>query len=117
VAGFDFWGGVPARLVPDNLGSGILKADLYDPKFNRGYEELAHHYGILIDPARAGKPKDKPRVERIVPYIRESFWAGRDFFSLEEINRGLLQWCLKVAGQRIHGTTRQSHHQVIVFPL
>jgi transposase len=87
-------------LVPDNLKSGILKSDLYDPKFNRGYEELAHHYGALIDPARAGKPKDKPRVERIVPYIRESFWAGRNFsgLGLDEINQELLQWCVKTAG-------------------
>jgi len=109
VAAFDFWGGAPARLVSDNLKSGILKADLYDPRFNRGYEELARHYGSLIDPARAGKPKDKPRIERMVPYIRESFWAGRNFagLGLEEINRELLQWCLRVAGLRIHGTTRQ----------
>lgn len=116
VAGFEFWGGAPARLVPDNLGSGILKADLYDPKFNRGYEDLAHHYGILIDPARAGKPKDKARVERIIPYIRDSFWGGRDFssLSLEEINRQLLQWCLRVAGQRIHGTTRQRPLEVFL---
>jgi hypothetical protein len=64
-------------------------------------------YGVLIDPARAGKPKDKPRIERMVPYIRGSFWAGRHFSSLEEINREMLQWCLKVAGQRIHGTIRQ----------
>lgn len=107
VAGFEFWGGAPARLVSDNLKSAILKADLYDPRFNQGYEELARHYGILIDPARAGKPKDKPRVERMIPYIRESFWAGRSFSSLEGMNRELLQWCLKVAGGRIHGTTRQ----------
>lgn len=107
VAAFEFWGGAPARLVSDNLKPGIVKADLYDPQFNRGYEELAHHYGVLIDPARAGKPKDKPRVERIIPYIRDSFWAGRSFLTLEEINRELLPWCLRVAGLRIHGTTRQ----------
>jgi transposase len=107
VAAFEFWGGAPARLVTDNLTSGILKADLYDPKFNRGYEELAHHYDTLIDPARAGKPRDKPRIERMVPFIRASFWAGRAFSCLEEINRELVLWCLKVAGQRIHGTTHQ----------
>jgi len=107
VAGFEFWGGAPVRLVADNLKPGILKPDLYDPRFNRGYEELAHHYDVLIDPARAGKPKDKPRVERMVPYVRDSFWAGRNFSSQEEINREMAQWCLKVAGQRIHGTTRQ----------
>jgi len=89
-------------VILDNLKSGVLKADLYDPRFNKGYEELAHHYHILLDPARLGHAKDKPRVERIIPYIRDSFWAGRTFQSPEEINRELLSWCLKVAGRRIH---------------
>ena len=112
VAGFDFLGGVPRRLLLDNLTAGVFKADLYDPRINRGYEDLANHYGVLIDPARAGKPKDKPRVERMVPYIRSGFWAGRTFASLDEINEELLNWCLKVAGLRIHGTTRQRPFEV-----
>ena len=104
---FDFFGGAPKRIVPDNLKTGIIKADLYDPKFNQGYEELAHHYGIIIDPARSGKPRDKARVERVIPYIRDSFWSGRDFTSQEEINKQASEWCLKVAGVRQHGTTHQ----------
>lgn len=107
ISAFEFLGGMPGRLVLDNLAAGVLKADLYDPKINRGYEEMARHYGVLIDPARAGKPKDKPRVERMVPYVRDSFWAGREFETLREVNRELQEWCLKVAGLRIHGTTRQ----------
>ena len=62
VAAFEFFGGVPARLVPDNLKTGVDKPDLYDPKINRSYAELAAHYGCLIDPARAIKPRDKPRA-------------------------------------------------------
>ncbi len=49
----------------------------------------------------------KTRVERPIPYIRDSFWAGRTFASLEEINQAAQKWCLLVAGGRIHGTTRQ----------
>ncbi len=112
IAGFEFLGGVPQRLVLDNLTSGVIKADLYDPRLNRGYEEMAHHYGVLIDPARAGKPKDKPRVERMVPYVRSSFWAGREFTSLEEVNQELRNWCLKVVGMRTHGTTRKRPYEV-----
>src|SRR5216683_747286 len=59
---FAFFAGVPARLVPDNLKTGVDKPDLYDPKLNRSYAELAAHYGCLIDPARSRKPRDKPRV-------------------------------------------------------
>jgi len=106
-AAFEFFGGAPKRIVPDNLKTGVIKADLYDPKFNQGYQELAHHYGTIIDPARSGKPRDKARVERIIPYIRDSFWSGRDFTSLEEVNKQASEWCLKVAGLRQHGTTHQ----------
>ena len=107
VLAFEFFGGATKRLVPDNLKAGIIKADLYDPKFNRSYDELAHHYGIIIDPARSGKPKDKPRIERMIPYIRDSYWSGRNFASLDEINKAALEWCLRVAGVREHGTTHQ----------
>ena len=104
---FDFLGGAPRRLVPYNLKTGIIKADLYDPQFNRGYEELAHYYDILIDPARSGKAKDKPRIERMIPYIRDNFWSGRSFSSLDEINKAATEWCLRAAGTREHGTTHQ----------
>ena len=106
VRAFAFFGAVPSRIILDNLKSGVLHPDLYDPLLNRGYAELARHFGCLIDPARAAKPKDKPRVERQVPYVRESFWTGRTFGSLPEINTGAERWCLRVAGPRDHGTTR-----------
>jgi transposase len=62
VAAFEFFGGAPRKLTPDNLKAGVCKPDLYDPKINRGYAELARHYGCLVDPARAYPPRDKPRV-------------------------------------------------------
>lgn len=100
VAAFEFFDGVPCRLVPDNLKTGVDKPDLYDPKINRSYAELAEHYGALIDPARARKPKDKPRVERPMPYVRDSFWRGREFFSLQHMQEQAIVWCRDVAGQR-----------------
>ena len=100
VAAFAFFDGVPARIVPDNLKTGVAKPDLYDPKINRAYAELAAHYGVLIDPARAGRPKDKPRVERPMPYVRDSFWRGRQFTSLEQMQAEAERWCIEVAGRR-----------------
>jgi transposase len=105
VAAFTFFGSVVRLLIPDNLKTGVISPDLYDPKLNRGYEEMAVYYGTLIDPARSNHPKDKPRVERMIPYVRESYFAGRNFGSLEEMNQAADKWCLSVAGQRIHGTT------------
>jgi transposase len=100
VAAFEFFGGVPARIVPDNLKTGVAKPDLYDPKINRAYAELGAHYGLLIDPARIFKPKDKARVERPMPYVRDSFWRGRQFTSLEQMQTDALRWSTEVAGRR-----------------
>lgn len=100
VDAFEFFGGAPARLVPDNLKTGVERPDLYDPKVNRCYGELAEHYGVLVDPARSFKPRDKPRVERPMPYIRDSFWRGRTFSSLSEMQAAALAWCDEVAGTR-----------------
>jgi transposase len=95
-----FLGGVPARVVSDNLKAGVLKPDLYDPKINRAYAELARHYGVLIDPARAYHPKDKPSIEAHQRYIRSSFFAGRDWPSLEAMAADAVRWCTDVAGER-----------------
>ena len=100
VAAFAFFGGIPRRLVPDNLGSGILKADLYDPRLNHGYAELAWHYGCLVDPARAAHPKDKARVERVVPYVRDSFFCGQQFVDLASMRSQAASWSSRVAGER-----------------
>jgi transposase len=100
VAAFEFFGGVPARLVPDNLKTGVDRPDLYDPRINRSYAELAAHYGCLVDPARSRKPRDKAQVERPMPYIRDSFWRGRDFTSLEHMQAEAVRWSADVAGQR-----------------
>jgi transposase len=100
VEAFAFFGGVPARLVPDNLKTGVERPDLYDPKLNRSYAELGAHYGTLVDPARASKPKDKARVERPMPYCRDSFFRGRTFDSLAAMQADALRWSSEVANKR-----------------
>jgi len=100
VAAFGFFGGVPARLVPDNLRTGVDRPGLYDPRINRSYAELASHYGCLVDPARSRKPRDKAQVERPMPYIRDSFWRGREWSSLEQMQAEAGRWSLEVAGRR-----------------
>lgn len=99
--------GAPRRLVPDNLGSAILKGDRYDPRVNRAYAELVRYYGCIVDPARIATPTDKPRVERAGGYSRASFFAGRTLPSLAVMRQEAVRWSLEVAGQRIHGTTGQ----------
>lgn len=113
VAAFAFFGGCPRRLVPDNLANGVDKPDIYDPKVNRAYGELAAHYGCLVDPARVLKPKDKARVERQMPYIRDSLWRGRQWRDLADMQSGALRWCVEVAGARNHRALGGGQPQVV----
>lgn len=104
VAAFEFYGAVPQVIRLDNLKTGVLRPDIYDPQLNRAYAEMAEHYGILLDPCRAAKPKDKPRVERAVPYVRDSYWRGRDFEGRTAMRDQARRWCTDVAGARPHRT-------------
>ena len=86
---FEFLGGVPYLLVPDNLRSGINKACRYEPQSNPTYAELARHYNTAILPARPAKPRDKAKVENAVLIVSRRILAklrNRQFFSLYELN-------------------------------
>ncbi len=104
---WEFFGGVTARVVVDNMRTAICKADRYDPIFNRVMEEYGRHRGFVIDPAPPVTPTGKPHVERQVPYVRESFFRGETFLGVDHAQRDAIRWCLGKAGTRIHGTTRK----------
>ncbi len=104
-----FWhfGGVPQRLVLDNLRAAVAKADWFDPDLNPKVRAFGRHYGIALLPCKPYTPRHKGKVERGVDYVQENALRGRTFRSLEEQNRFLLDWEQTVADTRIHGTTRR----------
>ena len=106
-AAWEFFGGVFPFLLPDNLKAVVTQADPVAPAFNRDFVEYAQSRGFQIDPARVRKPKDKARVERQVRYVRDDYFRGERFGSLEEARIEARRWCLEDAGMRSHGTTRR----------
>lgn len=105
---FSFWGGVTERINLDNLLSGVLNADIYDPTINRTFAELCDYYGTIADPARVRAPKDKGKIERIIPVARELYKRLCSLYpdaSLDELNVQALAWCREEYGRRAHGTT------------
>lgn len=104
---FEYLGGVPKRIVLDNLKAAIVKAVLHEPVAQRSYRECAEHYGFLISPCRPRTPRHKGKVESGVHYLKRNFLAGRTFTDLAAANAQLLGWIERVAGRRVHGTTKQ----------
>jgi transposase len=104
-----FWhfGGVPRRVVLDNLKAAVKQADWFDPELNPKVQEFARHYGTIVWPTKPYMPRHKGKVERGVGYVKNNALKGRTFASLDEQNIFLQEWERTVADMRIHGTTRR----------
>lgn len=90
VKAFEFFGGVPELVIPDNLKSGVLKTDRYKPDINPAYQQMASYYQTAIIPARPYKPKDKAKAEVAVQIVERWILARlrhHTFFTLASLNQ------------------------------
>jgi transposase len=123
-AAWVFFGGVFKVLIPDNASAIVADADAVNPQFTAGWLDYAQHCGFATDAARVRSPKDKPRVERAVQYVRGNFFAGEHFTGLADAQARAEVWCREVAGMRIHGTIAArpaqvfaEHEAAVLLPL
>lgn len=107
-----FFRGIPATLIPDNTKAMINDPDALSPTLVSAFLDYVQARGLFVDPARVRSPKDKPRVENQVSFVRESWFDGETFTSLEHAQERALVWCRDVAGMRVHGTTRKVPREV-----
>lgn len=87
-----FYGGVPAAIVPDNLKSAVKKSNKFEPTLNETFLDFAEHYGTAVLPARAYKPRDKSLVEGAVRILYQRIYTALRnmiFHSIEELNKAI----------------------------
>lgn len=104
---FEFFGGAPQRIKPDNLRSAVIIDRLGQRYYQEEFFRLAQHYGTVPDVARPRTPTDKGRTERDIGYAKGNWWRGRQFGGFEEAREDLFRWRDEVANVRVHGTTRR----------
>lgn len=104
---FEWFGGVPRRLIIDNPKCAITRACRTDPAVQRAYADAAEGYGFKISPCPPADPQKKGIVEAGVKYVKRAFVPTRTFRDLADANRQLRAWLLEDAGNRCHGTTRE----------
>lgn len=111
IRAFEFFGGVPKRVKPDNLKAAIVRVVTHDQEAQRSYREFAEHYDFLISPCAPRTPQHKGKVESGVHYVKRNALPGRAFDKPEQnvvhANEHLRRWCVDVAGVRVHGTTKE----------
>lgn len=110
ILAFEYFGGVPAAVVPDNLKAAVIRCAFAvdgDTTLNRSYVELARYYRFLVDPTPPRSPEKKGKVEAGVKYVKSSFVAPRDLDALgiDGTAMELSRWQREIADVRIHGTT------------
>lgn len=107
---FEWFNGVPKKIILDNAKCAIVKACYHDPEAQRSYAEFAESYGFIISACPPYDPSKKGRVESGVKYVKNSFIPLRDFRNnIVEANRQLKNWILETAGNHIHGTLKRNH--------
>lgn len=109
---FEFFSGVPARIIIDNPKCAITRACYHDPEVGRSYAEFAEGYGFKIAPCPPRDPKKKGRVEAGVKYVKRNFLPLRAFRGLQDANEQATTWVLETAGLRSHGTTKEKPLEV-----
>ena len=118
VKAFEYFGGVPELVVPDNLKSAVRKTHRYDPDINPSYQQLASHYQCAIVPARPYKPKDKAKAEVAVQIVERWIMARlrhQTFFTLASLNqaiRVLLEDLNQRPFKKLPGTRRSQFEQL-----
>lgn len=94
IRAFEFFGGAPEIIVPDNTKCAVIRPDRYEPDLNPEFAEMAAHYGAAVIPARVRKPRDKAKVEAAVLLVERWIMAAlrnRTFFSLTELNEAIAE--------------------------
>jgi transposase len=117
-AAWHFFDGMPERVLIDNAKAMVASAHPTSPRVNDAFGDYAQARDIFVDTTRVRKPKDKPRVENQVPFVRESWFDGEHFVDLDDARRSAEHWCRRVA-ERVHGTTQQvvrEHYERVEKP-
>lgn len=107
IRSFQYLGGVPAEILYDNMKNVVTKRSGGGVEFNVEFLHFAHHYRFKPVACPPYSPWVKDKVERPMHYIRERFWRGYRFDSLEHTNRDLLRWLNETANDRLHSSYRQ----------
>jgi transposase len=107
-----FFGAMVMSIIPDNAKAMIGQADALQPTLVAAFLDYVQARGLFVDPARVRTPKDKPRVENQVAYVRESWFDGESFAGVDDARASAEHWCRDIAGTRIHGTTRRVPREV-----
>jgi transposase len=114
IRAFEYFGGVPEIIVPDQLRSAVSGPHRYDPDINPTYLEMAQHYGVTVIPARPRKPRDKAKVEGGVLLVQRWILAAlrhRTFFSLGELNAAIRELLTRLNArpfQKLEGCRRSA---------
>ncbi len=113
---FEYFGGMPEIVVPDNLKSGVTKAHRYDPDINANYQHFAEYYGVAIVPARRAAPRDKAKVENSVGIVTRQILApmrNMTFISIGEINTEI-KWRLEALNHQLYQKMPTSRRELFV---
>lgn len=104
---FEYFGGVPKTIRLDNLKSGVLSPDWYEPTLQAEYAKFLQYYGAYGDPCHQYSPEEKGKIESGVKYVKKHCLKRFTTIDFEEAKEQVKSWNREVCNTRLHGTTRK----------
>ncbi len=111
IRGFHYFQGVPTEILYDNMKQVVVGRNKGKAVFNEEFIHFAHHYSFSPKACPPYSPWVKGKAERPMEYVRQRFWRGYTYTTLEKLNKDVLSWLDETANTRQHGTHRQPVNQ------
>lgn len=106
---FNYFGGVTKEILYDNTKNVVIKRAIRssDSQWNSLFEDFFKYYGFIPRLCKPGKrgAKTKGKIERVIGYVKNNFYLGRDYDSIQDLNNQALIW-LDEVNRLPHGTTK-----------
>jgi len=106
---FEYFGGVPRKILYDNMKQVVISnpGDKNKVQYNQHFMDFAHAYGFTPYACDIAQAHQKGKIEKVIGYVRTSFFCGEKFDTLNELNTKAIYWCKETADKRLHGTTHE----------
>lgn len=108
---FCYFEGMPQEIVYDQDSTILVDENAGELLFTHAFEQYVLHAGFHVYMCHKADPQSKGRIENNVRYVKGNFLHGRQFSTLDELNRQGMDWLNRTANAKVHSTTRLVPHQ------
>jgi len=97
---FKFYGGSPKIIMFDQDRVIVVAENCGNILFTEKFDEFKNYAGFSTYLCQKHDPNTKGRIENVIRYIKENFFAGKEYCGIEVLNSEALAWLDRIGAIR-----------------